>query len=306
MLHSAGPQKIIIDTDPGDDVDDVLAITFALLRPELDVRAITTVTGDTVKRARLIAKLLTVLQRSDVEIGAGMPLPLLSLDRERQRYWMEQTGYRLNHYPWVSQSEAFPEIQEDGIGLMARVIRENPGQITLVAIGPLTNVAVLLRRYPEVADQLRGIAIMGGELELGRKENNIVTDPVSADVVFTSGVPLFVGTWSVTRGFVLSPEDCARIKAAGTPLTDALSACIELWWPHKAHKAGPVMYDLAPILWSYDPSFYPSESRAIRVETRDPETTGMTLPAGGEPNAEVSVAIKADKVRELYLQTILS
>ncbi|MES2465016.1 MAG: nucleoside hydrolase [Armatimonadota bacterium] len=300
------PRKILIDTDPGDDVDDVLAIAFALLRSELDVRGITTVTGDTVKRAQIIGKLLGLVGRRDIPLGAGIPLPLRALDAAGRQRWMEITGYRLNHYPWVQPSDDLPDIHEDGIALMARIIREHPGEITLVAIGPLTNVAVLLRRYPEVIDKLSAIAIMGGELELNRRENNIVTDPVAADIVFTSGIPLFVGTWSVTRGFVLSPDDCAKIKAAGTPLTDGLSACIDLWWPHKAHKPGPVMYDIAPLLWSYDPSFYPTQSKRVLIALGDEATAGMTVTPSGEPNCEVSVSLDVERIRALYRETILS
>jgi purine nucleosidase/pyrimidine-specific ribonucleoside hydrolase len=123
-------QKILIDTDPGDDVDDVLAIAFALLRPELDVRGITTVTGDTVKRAHIISKLLTVLGRTDVEIAAGMQLPLRTFDRAGRAHWMEQAGYRLNHYPWVltDPEVPLPEINDDAIALMRGSSGKIPGR----------------------------------------------------------------------------------------------------------------------------------------------------------------------------------
>jgi purine nucleosidase len=299
-------QNILIDTDAGDDVDDILAIAFALLRPELDVKAITTVSLCSEKRSQIIARLLQVMQRTDVPFAPGMNLPLRGLSREELQSFSDALPYKLNQYPFVKQDElaSLPAAQEDAISLMARTVEQYAGNIALVAIGPLTNVAVFLRRYPHLAAKLQWIAIMGAELELNRREHNIAWDAHAADIVFTSGVPLFVGTWNVTRQFVLSPDDCERIKSLGTPLGNALGECIDLWWPHKGHKPGPVMYDIAPILWSYERRFYSTKSMAVQVETQGQSTLGMTTSNGKTPNAEVSVSMLADEVRELYLSTI--
>jgi purine nucleosidase len=299
------PQNILIDTDAGDDVDDVLAIAFALLRPELSVKAITTVSYDTEKRCQIVAQLLQIMGRTDVPVAPGMPWPIQSLSPSRlQKLNDFSSGYILNQYPFVKSLETLPRNQEDAVSLMARVVEEYSGNIALVAIGPLTNIAVFLRRYPYLAPKIQHIAIMGGELELNRREHNINWDAAAAEIVFTSGVPLFVGTWSVTRKFVLTPDDCQCIKNLRTPLGDALGECIELWWPHKGHKTSPVMYDLAPILWSYDRHFYPTKSMAVQVETRGEATMGMTTRGGETPNAEVAQDMLADEVRDLYLQTI--
>ena len=144
---------------------------------------------------------------------------------------------------------------------------------------------------------------MGGEIELDRCEHNISWDAGAAEIVFSSGVPLFVGTWSATRKFVLTPDNCKRIKNLGTPVGDALSECIELWWPHKGDKVGPVMYDIAPILWSYNPHFYSTQPLSIQVETGG-ATPGKTTIGDGTFNAEVSVDMLAEAARQLWLETI--
>lgn len=299
------PQNIIIDTDLGDDVDDILAIAFALLRPELAVRAITTVTFGTEKRSQIVAQLLQVMGRTDVPFAPGLNLPIESLSPERLAHITDlEGGYILNHHPFVKRPETLPHPQEDAITLMARTVEAHPEKVGIVAIGPLSNIAVFLRRYPELAPKLQFIAIMGGELELDRREHNLSWDATAAEIVFTAGVPLFVGTWNVTRRFVLTAEDCARIKNLGTPLGDALSECIELWWPHKGGKASPVMYDIAPIVWSFDRRFYPTEAMPVKVESRDENTSGTTVRGGAGPLVDVSIDILAQEVRQMWLDTI--
>jgi purine nucleosidase/pyrimidine-specific ribonucleoside hydrolase len=297
-------QNIIIDTDLGDDVDDILALAFALLRPELCIKAITTVSYDTGKRCHLLARLLSCLEQSDIPFAPGCRLPLRPASPAERRNAIRPEGYILNQYPAVHDEDKATPHAADAIELIAHTVQQNVGDITLVCIGPLTNVAVALCRYPEIASQIRCIALMGGELHLNRREHNIAWDAHAAQIVFSAGVPLFIGTWDVTRRFVLSPDDCAHIKRNGSTLCRLLSECIDLWWPHKAHKPSPVMYDIAPILWSYDTGHFTTELKEVLVETRGEHTQGMTVGGVGAPNAQVTTDMQAEKIRELYLSTL--
>jgi inosine-uridine nucleoside N-ribohydrolase len=293
------PQTILIDTDAGDDVDDVLAIAFALRRPELDIKAITTVSPYSARRAALIQKLLQLTGKSSIPVAAGMEWPLRALtDDEREFLRRPYVG---NHC--VFEPMAAPD--EDAVSLIIRTVEAHAGDITIVTIGPLTNIAAALCRAPEIASKIRGIALMGGEVHLPQAEHNIKWDYHASSIVFSAGIPLFMGTWSMTRRFVLMPEDCEKIKNADTPLCDFLAQCIELWWPHKGGKPGPVMYDIVPLLWSYAPDYYATEAMNIAVETKGEFTTGMTIKRPGAPNAQVSVVMRERDVKELYLQTIL-
>lgn len=296
-------QKILIDTDPGDDIDDILAIAFALLRPELDVKSITTVANDTDARAAIIGKLLSLTGRTEIPYAAGMKMPLRPSDAQGRERWLAIEGERINHYAWIQPEDELPEPEPDAVSLMARVIRENPGEIVLVGIGPLTNIATLLCRHPDVGEKLKAIAIMGGEVEIERREHNINVDIAAAEIVFTFGVPIFMGSWDVTRRFVLSPEDCDFIAENGGALGRGLKECIDLWWPWKAHKPGPVMYDVAPIIWSYAPRYYKTTPLHVKIETEG-EARGRTIALPGPPNAEVTTMMLADEVRELYLETL--
>lgn len=297
-------QKIIIDTDPGQDIDDLLALYFALKRPELDVRAITTVTWPSDKRARMVKRLLRYLDRTDIPVAAGMQFPLRPMT-EQEVMGQRDLATCMNHYSFAEPEDPRDEPgREDAVELILRTVERHPGEVGLACIAPLTNIACALRRKPEIAGKIKYIALMGGELALNRIEHNIAFDYAAADLVVSSGVPVFMGTWDVTRRFVLSPEDCNRFKQSSLPLHQALGRAIDLWHPVQSWKPGPVMYDVFPILWSFDRSLYTTTTRPVRVETRGEVTRGMTVACSGGSNIEVTTDIRAADVRELYLSTI--
>lgn len=302
---SIAPQKILIDTDPGQDIDDLLAIWFALLRPELEVVGITTVTWPSDGRARLVKRLLRYLDRADVPVAAGMQYPLRPFtpdDAARQH----DLSWSMNHASFAEPHDPRDAAgDDDAVDLIVRTIERHPGQVILACIAPLTNVAAALRRKPEIAGKIKHVAMMGGETALNRLEHNVAFDYVAASLVLTSGVPIVMGTWDVTRRFVLSPADCHTIAARGTPLAVAMAAAVKQWHPAQSWKPGPVMYDLFPMVWAFDKSFYTTRPTPVHVETAGEHTKGMTVIGGDAQHIEVTTDVRAPELRELYLQTIL-
>lgn len=297
--------KLIIDTDPGQDIDDLLALAFALRRPELDVRAITTVTLPSDRRARLVKRLLRYLDRTDIPVAAGMQFPLRPFpdDEARQQRDFART---MNHYAFAEPEDPRDAPgAEDAVDLIIRTIDAHPGEIVLACLAPLTNIACALRRRPEIAGKIKSIALMGGETALNRVEHNIGWDYTASDIVLSAGIPLAMGTWDVTRRFVLSAEDCAAFARSAAPLNQALAKAIALWHPVQSWKAGPVMYDLFPLVWAFAPSTYTVKPMRVQVETRGEHTRGMTVAGPGVPNADVTTDIRAAELRDLYLQTVL-
>ena len=298
-------QKIIIDTDPGQDIDDLLAIAFALRRPELDVRAITTVTLPSDRRARLAKRLLRYLDRDDIPVAAGMQFPLRVLSDDEVRF-QHDFARSMNHYAFAEPEDPRDDPGgADAVDLIIRTVNAHPGEVAIACIAPLTNIACALQRQPDIAGRIPYIAMMGGETVLNRLEHNVAFDYVAADVVLRSGIPVFMGTWDVTRRFVLSLEDCRAFGAHACPLNQALARAVALWHPAQSWKPGPVMYDLFPIVWAFDRSLYTTRPMAVRVETRGEHTRGMTVAGGGAPNAEVTVDLQAEALRALYLHTML-
>jgi purine nucleosidase/pyrimidine-specific ribonucleoside hydrolase len=297
-------QKIIIDTDPGQDIDDLLAIHFALLRPELDIQAITTVTLPSDRRARMIRRLLRYMDRTDIPVAAGMQFPLRQFrgDEKSSQYDFSHT---MNHYAFAEPEDPRDEPGTyDAVDLIIRTVEKNPGEIVICAIAPLTNIACALCKRPDIAGKIKYIAMMGGETVLDRAEHNVAFDYNAADVVLTSGIPIFMGTWDITRRFTLSMDDCNIFRECGSPLYRALGNSIDLWHPAQSWKPGPVMYDIFPIIWSFDRSCYTTSTFPVRVDTMGESTRGKTFIDENGTNIEVTTDINADKVRELYFNTV--
>ncbi len=297
--------RILIDTDPGQDIDDLLAILFALRRPELDVRAITTVTLPSDRRARLIKRLLRMLGRTGIPVAAGMDLPLRSVgaaELERQHDFTRT----MNHEAFALPADPLDDPDsDDAVGTIIRTVEAHPGEVHLACIAPLTNIACALRRKPSIARMIPSILLMGGETALNRVEHNIAFDAIAADIVLGSGIPVCMGTWDVTRRFVLGAEDCARFAGSDRPECRALSAAIELWKPAQPWKPWPVMYDLFPMVHVFDSSFYSTQEMPVRVDLHRGPGFGMTVPGGDGPRIQVTTDVREGEVRRLYLDTVL-
>ncbi len=298
------PHKLIIDTDPGQDIDDLLAILFALRRPELDIKAITTVTFPSDKRARMVKRLLRHLDRTDIPVAAGMQLPLRAVSEEEAR-GQRDLRVTMNHYCFAEPEDPRDDPGDaDAVDLIIRTVNQHPGEIVLACIAPLTNIACALRRAPEISGKIKYIAMMGGETALNRREHNIAFDYIAADIVLSSGVKIYMGTWDVTRRFILSKDDCELFRSHHSPLYRALAEAINCWHPVQNWKPGPVMYDLFPMVWAFDRSYYTTTPLAVRVETTGDLTRGMTVPGGDDANIEVTTEIRQEALRNFYLETV--
>ena len=295
-------QKIIIDTDIGSDIDDALALAFALLRPELDVKAITTVYGRTDLRARLTAKLLRIMGREDVPVAPGLRLPLESPDDERRRRLEENVPCQCAFVP--DDEELPPFASEDAVAFMKDIIEQNPGEVAIVTIGALSNLGALLRDHAGLCDKIPFVSMMGGNLELNRREHNINCDPDAARIVFESGVPMFLGTWEVTRRVVMLPPQIDILANVETPLCRALSELIQLWMPHRGAKRGPVLYDVSAVLACFDRKYFAAEPKRVCVETKGEFTRAYTVVMPGDPNMEVTTDINERAVLRLFMDTV--
>lgn len=311
-MSSSAPRqnKILIDTDPGQDIDDLLAVHFALLQPELDVRAITTVTRPAAPRARLVKRLLRYMDRTDIPVGVGMDLPLCAMSdvelakQNDPRETMNHACFAEPHDPRDDPREAL-----NAVDLIVRTIEAHPGEVTLACIAPLTNIACALRSRPDLAKKIKAIALMGGEIHLNRAEHNVTWDYVATDIVLQSGVPIAMGTWSVTRKFHLTNDDIKKLAQHPAPVNQALARAIDIWQPVHHWKPGPVMYDIFPMIWPFDRDtqrYYTTKPTCIRLETQGQYTRGMTIPAWDQkPNVELTTEANVQALRDLYLQTVL-
>jgi inosine-uridine nucleoside N-ribohydrolase len=199
------PIPVILDTDIGHDVDDVWALAFLLRCPELDVRLVTTCTGDTVYRARLVAKILQLMGRADIPIGIGIPL---DDNPHTHSEWLGD--YELTQYPGT--------IHGDGIGAICETILSSTEQVSLICIGPLPNIAAALARAPEITARSRFVG-MHGSIRRGylgapkpMREFNVKMNALSCRAVFEADWPKVITPLDTCGSVVLIGERFARLR----------------------------------------------------------------------------------------------
>ncbi len=206
-------KKILLDTDIGCDIDDALALTYLLKNPECELLGITTVSGDVQLRAK-ICSMICRHENNTVSIRTGEKTSLKNI-REAE---FPQQSERLCMYPHNTEFEG------DAVGFMKDIIEKNPGQVTLLAIGPLTNIAKLFIKHPDTARKLEQIYIMGGKF-FGEEtlEWNIKFDPHAAKIVFETAVKkLTIIGLDVTLSFFLTRDEIYK-KIVNAPILKQLS-----------------------------------------------------------------------------------
>ena len=284
------PEKIIIDTDIGDDVDDAFAVALALRSPELQILGITTTFGDTETRAKLLDRFLGETGHSEIPVAAGAGSK--TNNPFTQRRYAEG-----GKFARVSHARAVDFILDQ--------IRKNPDQITLIAIGPLINVGALIVRDQETFRKLHRVVLMGGSIarrygDLGyfpdrgpEPEWNIKNDIPSAQKLFASGVPIFMMPLDSTQ-LKLDEVKRAMLFQAGTPLTDALTLLYHEWG-----QETPTLFDVMTIAYILNPKLCPTKPLHISVDQQ-----GYTRPGPGSPNAEVCLDSDPEAFFRFYIPRI--
>jgi inosine-uridine nucleoside N-ribohydrolase len=292
------PMPILIDTDIGDDIDDALALAFALNSPEVDLRAVTTVFGAVDVRTRLALKLLATWGRGDIPVGTGRAAPLLGSAPEHMP----------NQAVVLDEGERLPGASPLAADeLILQTAAEAGGQLTLLTIGAMTNAAVALLRDPSLARRAR-LVVMGGHVGRQQAEWNIRCDPEAARVCLESGIPLTLVGLDVTMQCRMRREDVDAVAARGTAATTLLSRLIDAWagTGDGQGKRTPILHDPLAVAVAFRPELVTLERRRMAVETRGEFTRAFTVPVPGEANADVCVGVDAAGFVRLFQERLLA
>jgi purine nucleosidase len=301
----------ILDCDPGHD--DMVAILLAAAHPRIDLLAITTAAGNgtlerTTHNARAVCGLAGI---RDVPVAAGAAGPLVGTLRTAAHVHGESAleGAELG-------GAEVPLAAEHAVDLMARLLRESPGPVTLVPTGPLTNVALLLRTHPELAERVREIVLMGGSTDVGNVEPlaefNIHVDPEAADVVFSSGLPVTMCGLNVTHQALATEAVLQRLSALGTPLADTVVLLLGFFRDRYRDIWGlpaPPVHDPVAVARVIDPDLVRCEEAHVAVELRGSHTRGATVcdrfgVTGRAPNAKVAMELDAAAFWDLVVSAV--
>lgn len=307
-------QPIIIDTDPGQD--DAVAILLALACPDaLEVLGLTCVAGNvpldlTSRNARIACELAG---RADLPVFAGCDRPLRG-DLLTAEHVHGETGL---DGPYLPEPE-MPLQPGHAVDFIIETVQARPDQtVTLVALGPLTNIATAFETAPEIAAKLRGIVVMGGTQHVAgnatpHAEFNMHADPHAADIVMRAGVPLTLVPLDVTHRALVTPPRNAAMRAIGTPVGRAvadLTGFIERYDPERYGEAGAPLHDPCTIGWLLRPDLFRSSKVNLTVETDDEDTRGMTemdWPGahGRAPNATMLNDIDAKEFFDFLIERL--
>ncbi len=314
------PQKIIIDTDPG--VDDAMAIFFALRSPELEVIGLTTVFGNVHTDLATInaLRLLEIAGRPDIPVVQGASDPLAGPFNGPVPFVHGDDGQGNAHLP--------PPTTRPHDGSAAAFIVEQvmaaPGEITLVPIGPLTNIALALRLEPRIAQNVRQVVLMGGNAlcpgnATPAAEANIHNDPEAADVVFGAGWPVTMVGLDVTHKVNMTRAHLERYAQAQNPLAQHIARIVPFYRDYfeSQHPGldGIYVHDSSAIAYVIDPSLFVTERWPLRVETQG-ISRGKTWPFlgrgdsdrlgpwWGRPPVNVCVGVDAERLLALELSRL--
>jgi purine nucleosidase len=292
--QSATESKVIIDTDIGDDIDDVFAVDLALISPEIHVVGISAAWGDTALRGRMLDRLTCEIGRTDILIQTGPATT--SKTTFSQKPWAEQ-GIERTH--------------GDAVTSLLDQIKRHPGEITLLALAPLTNVGAAIDRDPETFRKLKRVVMMGGSIYRGYDdlgyttphgpdaEYNIAMDPVAAQKLFRSGVPIFMMPLDSTQ---LKFDETKRtlLTTISTPMTDSLQV-LTAEWQRATNQITPTMFDAVAVAYAIDPAACPITPLRIQVDDM-----GFTRIAPGTPNAQVCLQPEGDAFFKLLIPRLLN
>ena len=275
VLAAQKPIPVIFDTDIGDDIDDALALALALQSPELDVRLVTTVVDDVDSRTRLAWKELGLYGRQNIPLATGASQPLLGPQRID----------KAPQFELLTASDTPPEAaHRHAAEVIVETLMASPVKITVIPVGPLTNIALALRLEPRIREKIERIVLMGGAFRLLTPEYNIMRDAVAAQIVFSSGVPVVAVGLDVTLKCKLEGRDMERLRQADNPASRFLVQLIELWQKGNPSQF-PTLHDPLAVASVIRPGLIETQSGAVQVETSSALTGGMTVfhpsPAGG-------------------------
>ena len=288
---------VLIDTDIGDDIDDAFALALALRSPEIDLQGVTTVFGETTLRARLAKQLLRVFGRDDIPVAAGLSTPL-------------QVRHRPSGVPQaaiVNPCENLPISAYSGPELITLKALAHHGQLTLLCIGPLTNVAVALTHEPRLFLAIRNIVMMGGSSGLPLPEWNVRSDARAAQIVLAAGIPVTLIGWNITTRCQLQPGDIERLRSHDSPQVQLLYRLMSVWRRHRPRwrSPHPYLHDPLTIAALCAPHLFRFEEMTARVLVDGP-LRGFMIPRHLDgPLVRAAVDIDAHLAKNWIMERLL-
>lgn len=280
-------QKVILDTDIGDDIDDAMALALICASPELELVGVTTVFGNVAARARqartVLCKCGEKFRSVPVAVGCGASMasrPKHNIDFYLRDELPNQDG------TCMAESELPPVVDEHAVNFLIRTIMDGDGDIVPILIGAMTNLAAAMVMERRIVKKIPKLVVMAAEFRHHMAEWNIACDPEAAHIIYSSGIPIDSTTWYIGDKVTFRDSDLAKLNAMKLPIAQNLSAAIKAWQTskHIATTPMPHLYDPMAIATIMQPDLVTWKTGTVHVELSGATTYGFTTfkedPAG--------------------------
>ena len=308
--------KVLIDCDTG--IDDIVALAYALKASELEVLGVTTVCGNLPTEITTYNTLnaLHLLGRDDLPLARGAEKPL---ERELEDAADIHGSNGLGGYEFPEQAVHMP-VEQPAWEFLYAVLREQTEPIDIIALAPLTNIALLLREHPDALGLIRRVVFMGGSLRTGNPTPvatfNVLVDPEAAKYVIAAKVPFVMCSLDCTRGSYLTVEELERTRRFDNPVSRMIREVLGFYTQSTkksnaidAGKAGIDIHDLCTVMYVTHPELFEGERYFADVETKGELTTGFTLVDYEDnlrkPDADKTVLFLKRVDRTAYVQRFM-
>jgi purine nucleosidase len=294
LVRAAAPQermKVILDTDIGTDIDDAWALAFVIQHAGFEPLGITITDADTPARARIACKLLYHANRSDVPVAVGRQTPT--------------PDARIDHqFAWAEDFTAVRPVRASAADFLVDQVKRYPGQVTLIAVGPLQNIADALRREPRLGEYCKRVVLMSGciygtatEPSKPMPEWNVVASTADAQLVYSAGLPLTIVPLDATTHVQLEESERDRVRNHNSPLTNALEALYRLWLSSPSSRM--TLHDQLAVAEAARPGMLFGKKQELRLRVDDQGYTRID-PQRGKP-VTVCFEPKRDAFMEYYI-----
>lgn len=309
MEEKMTKKKIIIDTDIGDDIDDLLALAFALKHEAIDILGIATVFKNVQARAKMAKYVNIIARQPGIPVAAGFGKPIVDGPIDTLFDYVdcqEEPGQYQSHFDSISINQ-----EEDIVSFYNRLLSQSKEPVTLLVIGPLTNIAKLIKNQIQGLNKVEKIVLMGGAYDLNMAEYNVLCDPEAAKIVFESGIPIQAVGLDVTLKCQLGQEEIDLLRQSQDPLIKLLVTSIDIFVGYSGHL--PYLHDVLAIADFIEPSLTYKEAIQVGIETQGELTRGMTFNISKsrwwekdkKKNIVYSKSVDSDKVIHFFMDTLL-
>jgi inosine-uridine nucleoside N-ribohydrolase len=288
--------KVVLDTDIGTDIDDAWALGYALKSPSFELLGVTVTDADTPQRARLACKLLHRLGRTDVPVAVGRKTPVVPPDR---------VDYQ---FTWAEDFQTYKPVETPAVEFLADIIHRNPGQITLIAVGPLQNIGDLVRLHPDVIHLVKRVVLMSGSIgqnawsSTAVPEWNVKLAIPEAKAVYSADWPLTTVPLDSTTYMRLEDQERETLRKTGAPLVIALEALLRLWTSGPASRM--TLHDQMALAEAQHPGRFFGRCDPLSIRVDDEGYTRVDKMAGRSVN--VCLEPKRNEFMTHYLAQLSS